>query len=64
MTEHHSIIIVGAGLSGLYLALRLQQDNHDVVVVESRNRTGGRILSVEYNDICRFDMGPAWVWPH
>jgi monoamine oxidase len=64
MTEHHSIIIVGAGLSGLYLAWRLQQDNHDVMLLESRNRTGGRILSVEYNDICRFDMGPAWVWPH
>ena len=64
MTEHHSIIIVGAGLSGLYLAWRLQQDNHDVIVLESRNRTGGRILSVEYNNTCRFDMGPAWLWPH
>jgi monoamine oxidase len=64
MTEHHSIIIVGAGLSGLYLAWRLQQDNHDVIVLESRNRTGGRILSAEYDDTCRFDMGPAWVWPH
>ncbi len=63
MTEHHSIIIVGAGLSGLYLAWRLQQDNCDVVVLESRNRPGGRILSFEYNDTCRFDMGPAWVWP-
>ena len=64
MTEHHRIIIVGAGLSGLYLAWRLQQDKHDVIVLESRNRTGGRILSADYNDTCRFDMGPAWLWPH
>ena len=63
MSEHHNIIIIGAGLSGLYTAWQLQQKQHDVIVLETRDRTGGRILSAEYDKTCRFDMGPAWVWP-
>jgi monoamine oxidase len=63
MTEHHDIIIIGAGLSGLYAAWHLRQKQQDVIVLESRDRTGGRILSAEYDKTCRFDMGPAWVWP-
>jgi monoamine oxidase len=63
MTEHHNIIIIGAGLSGLYAAWQLLQKQQDVIVLESRDRRGGRILSAEYDKTCRFDMGPAWVWP-
>ena len=43
MSEHHSVIIIGAGLSGLYTAWRLQQKKQDVVLLEARERTGGRI---------------------
>lgn len=63
MNQHHHIIIVGAGLSGLYAAWQLQQKQQDVIVLESRERIGGRILSTNYNQSCSFDMGPAWVWP-
>ncbi|MFW2439943.1 MAG: flavin monoamine oxidase family protein [Arenicellales bacterium] len=63
MREHHDIIIIGAGLSGLYSAWQLHQKQQDVIVLETRNRTGGRIFSAEYDKTCRFDMGPAWVWP-
>jgi monoamine oxidase len=64
MAEHHSVIIVGAGLSGLYCAWQLQQRQQDVIILDSRDRTGGRILCADYNNTCRFDMGPAWIWPH
>lgn len=62
MSEHHSVIIIGAGLSGLYCAWQLQQQQEDVILLEARERTGGRILSADYKNSC-FDMGPAWVWP-
>ncbi|MCW8935854.1 MAG: FAD-dependent oxidoreductase [Gammaproteobacteria bacterium] len=62
MSEHHSVIIVGAGLSGLYCAWQLQQQLQDVILLEARDRTGGRILSADYKN-SHYDMGPAWVWP-
>lgn len=52
------IAIIGAGLSGLYAAYRLQH-THDVSIFEARNRIGGRILTEE-----GFDMGPSWIWSH
>ena len=52
------IIIIGAGLSGLYLAKRLE-DAYDVLILEARDRVGGRAFSIEGHD-----LGPSWVWPH
>lgn len=65
MSEYHSVIIIGAGLSGLYAAWRLQPQQQDVVLLEARERIGGRIYSPcidDQVDSC-IDLGPAWVWP-
>jgi monoamine oxidase len=59
MTLKFEIAIIGAGLSGLALAHRLRSEGRDVVVLEARNRAGGRVLSQE-----GYDLGPAWIWPH
>jgi monoamine oxidase len=56
--KKEKILIVGAGLSGLYSAVLLQ-DRYDVEVLEARERTGGRILAMGGHD-----MGPSWVWGH
>lgn len=65
MPESHSVIVVGAGLSGLYAAWQLQQQQVDVIVLEARKRAGGRILSCQADNHVEsyFDMGPAWFWP-
>ncbi|VAW72522.1 hypothetical protein MNBD_GAMMA10-2443, partial [hydrothermal vent metagenome] len=65
MSKHHSVIIIGAGLSGLYIAWKLQQQEKDVILLEARPRTGGRILSPQIHTHIdsRIDLGPAWVWP-
>ncbi|MFA9421923.1 MAG: FAD-dependent oxidoreductase, partial [Gammaproteobacteria bacterium] len=65
MREHHSIIIIGAGLSGLYTAWHLHQQQNDIVLLEASDRAGGRIRSLRLgrNDDSCVDMGPAWLWP-
>lgn len=44
--SHHTVVIVGAGLSGLYAAQVLQRHVPDVLVVEAQDRVGGRIQQV------------------
>lgn len=58
-----SIVIIGAGLSGLYAAYLLEKHGiHDYVVLEARQRLGGRLLSEELGG-ARFDLGATWYWP-
>ena len=40
------VIVLGAGLAGLTAAWELVQAGHEVIVVEARNRTGGRVLTL------------------
>ncbi|MBX3403575.1 MAG: FAD-dependent oxidoreductase [Phycisphaeraceae bacterium] len=41
------IIVIGAGLAGLACAHELLNDGHDVLVLEARNRIGGRVLTFD-----------------
>jgi monoamine oxidase len=40
------VIVLGAGLAGLTAAWELVQAGHEVIVVEARNRPGGRVLTL------------------
>ena len=58
------VVVVGGGLSGLVAAHLLEQLRLDVLLLEARDRVGGRILGhAAQAGGHRFDLGPAWVWP-
>ena len=40
------VIIIGAGISGLVAGYELTIAGHDVTILESRNRIGGRVLTI------------------
>ena len=50
------VIIVGAGLAGLASAVACRDKGHDVQVLESTDRIGGR-MATEIIDGCRCDVG-------
>lgn len=58
--ENHEIIVIGAGPAGLGAARNLTDAGYDVVVLEARDRIGGRILTDHWNNTF-FDLGASWI---
>jgi monoamine oxidase len=44
--EKTDILVIGAGAAGLMAAYKLSQQGKKVIVLEARNRTGGRIHTI------------------
>lgn len=60
----HDCIVVGAGLSGLAAARKLTDAGRSVMVVEARERPGGRVVNVNTLSGNRhFDGGAEFVGP-
>jgi len=57
MVKEYKYIIVGAGLSGLVTAHKLKQrGEEDFIILESRSRIGGRVLTKDH-----IDFGATWL---
>jgi monoamine oxidase len=57
------VAVVGAGYAGLTAALRLAEGGKSVVVLEARDRVGGRIWTDRLADGSPVDRGGAWLAP-
>lgn len=56
------ICIIGAGLTGLLLAYRLEKTDKKVVIIESRERIGGRIYTDSKEGLAPVEMGATWLF--
>ncbi|MGQ0805320.1 MAG: flavin monoamine oxidase family protein, partial [Actinomycetota bacterium] len=56
-------VIVGAGLAGLTAARELVAAGRDVVVLEARDRVGGRTLNHALSDGTVVEVGGQWIGP-
>ncbi len=57
------VIVVGAGFAGLVAARELAARGVSVVVVEARDRVGGRVLNHPIGDGQVVDVGGQWTGP-
>ncbi|MGE0930175.1 flavin monoamine oxidase family protein [Peijinzhouia sedimentorum] len=57
------VIVIGAGVSGLTTAKILKQIGLQVLVLEARDRVGGRVLSQQTSFKDKIDLGGQWIGP-
>jgi len=62
------VVVIGSGVSGLTAAWLLQASGVKVVLLEARERVGGRVLTLDSLPAgdgglqAQCDMGPSWFW--
>ncbi len=59
-TCNKSVIVVGAGISGLAAAKKLSDDGFTVTVLEAQDRVGGRLRTNRSLGVA-FDEGASWI---
>lgn len=61
MSGNQRTLVLGAGLAGLAAARELRRHGHEVVVLEARDRIGGRIWTSDQWPDVPLDLGASWI---
>jgi monoamine oxidase len=61
MDTRSTVVVVGAGFAGLSAARDLHFAGVDVVVVEARDRVGGRVHSIRLSNGAVAELGAEWI---
>lgn len=61
--QKSKVIVIGAGYSGLAAAYQLKKRGIDVVVLEARNRVGGRVFTynMDAKEKLNVELGGEWI---
>jgi monoamine oxidase len=62
-THEADLVVVGAGLAGLAAAREAAGSGASVVVVEARDRVGGRVLNHDIGGGAVVEVGGQWIGP-
>ncbi|AUC85162.1 amine oxidase family, flavin-containing protein [Polaribacter sp. ALD11] len=57
------IIILGGGISGIYLGYKLKKAGFSIRILEANNRIGGRIYTKKVNET-KVELGATWLWKY
>lgn len=60
-SDRSTVVVIGAGAAGLASARRLTDAGVQVVVLEARDRIGGRTWSYDFGDGATIDLGASWI---
>lgn len=63
MVPHADVIVVGGGFAGITAARELQRSGLQTLVLEARDRVGGRVWTAEFGDV-PVEMGGSWIHWH
>ncbi|XP_028902432.1 amine oxidase [flavin-containing] A isoform X1 [Ornithorhynchus anatinus] len=63
MSSKFDVVVVGGGISGLSAAKLLTESGISVVVLEARDRVGGRTYTVRNKEVKYVDVGGAYIGP-
>jgi putrescine oxidase len=63
MSRDADVVVVGAGIAGLTAAERLHREGLEVLVLEARDRVGGRTWNTEIGGQAN-ELGGQWIAPY